>query len=224
MLVSSRSFDEYVAMFGLDDAALAGSVLDCCAGGSSFVADLAARGGTGLAVDPVYARGADEIRRAVAASRDAGNTIVGAGGDDFVWDWYGSPERRDRMRVAAADRFLADRVRRPAGYVAGALPRLPLTDRSHDLVLCSHLLFTWADRLDAGWHRAALAELARVARREVRIFPLVVQGAGAAVPFLARLIDGLRADGHHAAVRAVPYEFQRGADRMLVLTPAGSPG
>jgi len=84
-------------------------------------------------------------------------------------------------------------------------------------VLCSHLLFTWADRLDVDWHRAALADLVRVTRLEVRVFPLVALATGGAVPFLARLTDELEEQGHEVAVRDVPYEFQRGAHAMLVI-------
>jgi hypothetical protein len=217
MLVTSRSFEEYVAMFGLDDAATRGVVLDCCAGGSSFVAELGARGGAGIAVDPVYAQGLAAVRRSLAASLAAGTGIVDDHADRFVWHWYGSPARRDRMRVAAADRFVEDITRRPSAYLAGALPHLPLAGASADLVLCSHLLFTWADRWDVGWHRAALADLVRVARREVRVFPLVLQATGAEVPFLPGLVDEMRADGHDVDVRDVPYEFQRGAHAMLVI-------
>jgi hypothetical protein len=223
MLVTSRSFREYEAMFDLDGAALDGLVVDCCAGASSFVAELAERGERaeravrGIAVDPVYAQGLDAVSRAAAASQLAGSGIVDEHADRFVWHWYGSRERRDHLRAAAAERFLADVAERPSAYVAGELPHLPLAAGSADLVLCSHLLFTWADRLDVGWHRAALADLVRVARREVRVFPLVVQATGAPVPFLPRLVDELRAQGHDVAVRDVPYEFQRGAHAMLVI-------
>jgi SAM-dependent methyltransferase len=219
MLVTSRSFEEYVAMFGLDST-LDGLVVDCCAGASSFVAELAARGGCGLALDPVYALGLDAVRAAASASLPAGNAIVGDHPDRFVWHWYGSAVRRDQMRALAAAQFIADIARRPTAYVAAALPYLPLTDGLADLVLCSHLLFTWADQLDVDWHRAALAELVRVCRREVRVFPLVVQGTGEPVPFLDVLIAELRADGHDVVVRDVRYEFQRGAHAMLVITPS----
>ena len=50
-------------------------------------------------------------------------------------------------------------------------------------MLSSHFLFTYADRLDLEFHRAALRELHRVARREVRVFPLLEQG-GRPVPAL----------------------------------------
>jgi SAM-dependent methyltransferase len=221
VLVTSRSYQEYAAMFDLDDAAVGGRVVDCCAGASSFVAELAARGGAGIAVDPVYASGLDAVRRSAAESLVAGTTIVSDHAGQFVWHWYGSRERRARMRAAAAELFLDDIANRPSAYVAGALPHLPLAGGSADLVLCSHLLFTWADRLDVAWHRAALADLLRVTRREVRVFPLVVQATGAPVPFLDQLIDELRAQGHDVAVRDVPYEFQRGAHAMLVVRGAG---
>jgi hypothetical protein len=222
VLVTSRSYREYAAMFDLDDAAVSGLVVDCCAGASSFVAELADRGGAGVAVDPVYALGLDAVRQAAAASLVEGTAIVSDHADRFVWHWYGSPERRGRMRAAAADRFVEDLAMRPSAYLAGALPHLPLADCSADLVLCSHLLFTWADHdrwtgFDAAWHRAALFDLVRVSRGEVRVFPLVTQAAGVPVPFLDRLIDQLRAEGHDASVRDVPYEFQRGAHAMLVI-------
>ncbi|MBO0878007.1 MAG: hypothetical protein J2P19_31920, partial [Pseudonocardia sp.] len=64
MLVTSRSAAEYHAMFDLTPADLAAvSVLDCCAGGSSFAAETAGavasgrNGGWVVAVDPAYAAG-----------------------------------------------------------------------------------------------------------------------------------------------------------------------
>jgi len=54
-LVSARSFEEYLAMFNLDDADLTGRVLDCPGGAASFAAEAGARGVDVLAVDPVYA-------------------------------------------------------------------------------------------------------------------------------------------------------------------------
>jgi hypothetical protein len=53
--------------------------------------------------------------------------------------------------------------------------------------------------------------------REVRVFPTVLQGAGDPVPFWDALVEQLRRDGTHVDVRRVPYEFQVGADSMLVL-------
>ena len=77
--------------------------------------------------------------------------------------------------------FLAARRAHPDRYLAAALPELPFPDRSFDLVLSGHLLFSYAPLADGGlmagqgldlaWHRRALAELCRVSRRQVRLYP-----------------------------------------------------
>jgi hypothetical protein len=61
-----------------------------------------------------------------------------------------------------------------------------------------------------------LRELIRVSNAEVRVFPLVMQGAGESVPYLQELLQGL--EGVTYEIRKVPYEFQVGADEMLVIT------
>jgi hypothetical protein len=214
VLVTSRSAAEYRAMFDLAPDDLAGSVLDCCAGGASFAAET---GGRVVAVDPAYALGRRELATRVRTGLAEGDRMIERNADRFEWGWYGSPGRRRDMRRAAAELFLADLEGRPERYVAGALPDLPLASNAVDLVLCSHLLFTWADRLDEHWHRRALAELVRVARRQVRIFPVVVQGTGDRVAFLDVLRAELHARGHHSHLRDVPYRFQRGGDQMLLI-------
>ena len=212
MLITSRSAVEYRAFFGLAPGDTAATVLDCCAGGSSFAAET---GGQVVAVDPAYALPRAELAAQVRASLGDTNQIIGAQSVHFDWSWYGDPARRSRLRIAAARLFLDDLRARPGRYLAGALPRLPLAPGSFDLVLCSHLLFTWSDRFGLDWHRRALAELVRVARREVRVFPLVVQGTGEPVPFLPELRAGLEQAGHRTRIRTVPYRFQRGANQML---------
>ena len=89
--------------------------------------------------------------------------------------------------------------------------------RDSTSLCCSHLLFTWADQLGYDWHLASLRELVRVAD-EVRVFPTVMQGPDNLVPFWDELMTELRADGVKHETRRVDYEFQVGAQEMLVLT------
>jgi SAM-dependent methyltransferase len=223
VLVTSRSYAEYVAMFDLDAAALRGAVLDCSAGSSSFVAEFVRRGGQGVAVDPAYALSRVDLAAAATRGLDDGSRIIDRHDDRFVWDWYGTPQRRYLLRHSATERFLSDLDHGSGWYVAGALPTLPFADRSYDLVLCSHLLFTWSTQLDDAWHLAAITELLRVTRREIRIYPLVVQGSGDAVPFFDRFVASLDDAGHCVEIRRVPYVFQRGAESMLTVRPAPDP-
>jgi hypothetical protein len=216
MIISSRSATEYRAMFGLTPADLAVPVvLDCCAGGSSFAAETAGRV---VAADPAYALDHHDLAGRVRVSAHEGDQITGEHAGDFDWSWYRTRAARAQLRAAAAGRFLADIRARPGRYIAAALPHLPLATASIDLVLCSHLLFTWSNLLDADWHRNALAELARVARREVRIYPTVVQGTGHPVPFLDDLRAALHTDGYRTRLQDVPYRFQHNADQMLIIT------
>jgi hypothetical protein len=218
VLISSRSFEEYLAMFELTKARLAGRVVvDVAAGGADFTAGAAAAGARAIAVDTSYSLGSAALAQQLDANVDVGLTIVDHHPDRFTWRWYGDRAGRDELRRRAAARFLTSLRQSPGHYVAGTLPRLPLHDGAADLVLCSHLLFTWSDVLDLSWHREALIELARIGA-EVRVFPLVVQGTGEAVAWLPELCDELRSAGLTAAQRQVPYEFQVGADRMLVVS------
>lgn len=218
MLITSRSFAEYQAMFDLSAHDLTGGVIDVCAGGSSFVAECASGGSRAIAVDPAYAEPRTQLASAVQAAVADGHAIIADHADRFVWDHYGDADHHRAIREQASQTFLADMGQHPERYLAGALPDLPLADDAADLVLCSHLLFTWSGTFDEAWQLAALRELLRVARREVRVFPLVVAGSGDPVPYLADLMAELASDGVDARRQRVPYEFQRGGNEMLSLT------
>ena len=219
--MTSRAFDEYVAFFDLQPAALTGKrVLDCSAGASSFVARLDRLGVDAVAVDPAYDMPHDRLAEVAAAGLRDGNAIAASFPDRFTWRWYGSVEAREKMRARALAEFVLDLAEHPTRYVAASLPTLPFDNGAFDLAVCSHLLFTWADHLGHDWHLASLRELLRVAR-EVRVFPTVLQGSGDPVPFWDPLMDQLRADGVAVQTRRVDYEFQVGAQEMLVLAPGG---
>jgi SAM-dependent methyltransferase len=215
VLVTSRSYDEYVAMFDLDPA-MPGSIVDCSAGVAGFAAGAGRRGARVVAVDPAYALSGDELARLGHDDLERGGAIASQFPDRFTFDWYGDPERRLKLRKGALAQFLVDLATHPERYLAGQLPQLPFRDASFDLAVCSHLLFTWADQLGLDWHRAALLELTRVAR-QVRVFPTVMQGSGQPVPFWDELMSTLADAGLRVELRRVPYEFQIGANTMLVV-------
>jgi hypothetical protein len=74
--------------------------------------------------------------------------------------------------------------------------------------------------MDEAAHLAALRELVRVSRGQVRVFPLLDTTVTAS-PYLDALRRILEADGAARALRRVPYHFQRGADTMLVIDVPG---
>ncbi|MFE6926196.1 methyltransferase domain-containing protein [Nocardia sp. NPDC057663] len=220
-LVSARSLAEYRAMFHLSDDDLTGRrILDCPGGAASFTAEATTLGAAVTAVDPIYARSTTELSVDAVTENDRAVAWAAANAHRYRWDWYGSPAGHAAIRRGAARRF-ADHVRaEPHRYVAASLPELPFPDGSFDLALSSHLLFSYADRLDADFHLSALLELSRVTEGEARLYPLL-DYTGAP---LDDLIDHLRTELHDkgipTALRKTRYEFHHGADTMLVLQPA----
>ncbi|RBY96817.1 hypothetical protein DQ237_09125 [Blastococcus sp. TF02-8] len=202
-------------MFALGDEDLAGSVLDCPGGASSFTASARRRGTRAVAVDPVYLTSADQLAERVSAELERGHAWATANAERYLWDFFGGLPGHQRSRAASAALFAGDRKANPGRYLPAALPHLPFAERSFDLVLSSHLLLTYADRLDAGFHLAAVREMARVSRTGVRLYPLVDQAGRPHPELVERLIGSLTADGLRVRVRDVDYEFQRGARTML---------
>lgn len=216
-LISARSFEEYTAMFALTPEDLEGRILDCPGGGSGFTAGANAAGAKATAADPVYARPPEVLAAHVLHETERGSAHTIAGSDRYVWDYYGDAAGHLHVRAASALVFGRDLLAHPERYVAGSLPDLPFDDGEFDLVLSSHFLFTYADRLDARDHRLALIELLRVARGEVRIFPLLDLGGHSQQALLQQVIGELTGLGVRCTIRRSDYEFQRGGNEMLVL-------
>lgn len=153
-------------------------VLDCPGGPGSLAARLRGEGCVVTAVDPLYALEPAELERRALADLDH-TMAIQAASDDLRPDFDLDACRQEHLQALQA--FLTDRSAHPDRYVAAALPQLPFADRSFDLVLCGHLLFSYAPLCDGGlmagagldlaWHRRALAELCRVSRAEVRLYP-----------------------------------------------------
>ncbi|WP_024794045.1 class I SAM-dependent methyltransferase [Tomitella biformata] len=217
MLISSRSLDEYRAMFRLTDADLARRILDCPGGAAGFTSAAHARGGDVTACDTAYfEHQPKELAVLATAEADRGNRYVRTHSEQYEWTFFADPDEHQRVRQQACQQF-ADHIRRhPDRYIAGRLPSLPFADASFDLALSSHLLFSYSDTLDHEFHVRAIRELMRVTREELRVFPLVAVGSSEPYRRLDELLADLRAQGISGDVVTVDYEFQRGGNQMLV--------
>lgn len=223
ILVSSRSLAEYRAMFALTDTDLGRRVLDCPAGTAGFAAEVNAAGGDVTACDRVYAaQPPGELARRSLAETDRGNRFVREHPELYRWTFFADPDAHHRSRGGAGARFAEDIRRHPHRYIAGCLPHLPFADEAFELVLSSHLLFSYADRLSFSFHREVIIELVRVSSAEVRVFPLVGMGDVGVYPHLGRLRAELGDRGVHTEIVDVDYEFQAGGDQMLVCRRGGS--
>ena len=211
-----RTFDEYMQMFAIDEAALHGKrVLDCPSGPDGFVAETFARGLDVIGCDPMFSL--DPEAAHARAKSDIENTLAVAIGN------ADSPRFRDpdafaRTKYEALARFMTDYAAgRGTRYVAASLPTLPFADRQFDLVLASHFLFCYADVRDGGmmtnspfdldFHLRSITEVARVCACEMRFVPTHgMQQPPQRHPFLQPAIERLHALGFTTRLQPSAYD------------------
>jgi hypothetical protein len=195
-------------------------VLDCPGGAASFTAEVCAAGGSATAVDIAYSRSPAELAALARSEAERGNAYMAGNAQRYEWSYFSDVASHDRARLTAADTFARDVVTHPGRYIAAALPRLPFPNQYFDLVLSSHLLFTYADRADLDFHLAALLELVRVARADIRVFPLLEHTGRHDQQLLDQVLARLDEHGISGHVQQVQYEFQRAGNHMLTLRRA----
>jgi hypothetical protein len=98
-------------------------------------------------------------------------------------------------------------------YLAESLPSLPFRDNEFELALCSHFLFLYTEQLSLDFHKKAVAEMVRVAK-EVRIFPLIYLDLNKS-RYIPTICSELHQAGITVEILKVPYEFQRGGNKMM---------
>jgi len=215
--VTPRPLPAYCDMFQLAvDDLLAGPILDCPAGASSFGALVRAIGGEVTSVDPAYAA-PDGLVDRVAADIARISAWQRANPAGFNWDYLGSPEELAKTWAAALSIFAADFAPDDARYVAAALPRLPFPDDRFALTLSGFLLFVYPELFGPDELLVALRELTRVTRGEVRVYP-VLSSAGEAYAELPALRAALAAHGVDTEIRntGCAWNTTPGSDQMLV--------
>jgi SAM-dependent methyltransferase len=168
-----------------------------------------------ISCDPLYALSKTQIELRIAESFPEVMRQAAENRDLLLWEQIKSLEHLRRIRAEAMNRFLADygRADGPVRYVAAQLPELPFRSGTFDLALCSHLLFLYSDQLTRRFHDQAAIELCRVAS-EVRIFPLLTLDSEPS-PYVNTVREALIERGYAVSIEAVPYEFQKGANRMM---------
>lgn len=207
---------EYVKMLDLTPDDLKLAILDCASGPASFNAEMTRLGYKVVSCDPVYQFTGWEIYQRI---QDTYQTIIDgaqATRDNFVWQDIQSPAQLGQIRMAAMRQFLEDF---PLGiqqgrYVTDELPVLSFNTGQFDLALCSHFLFTYSDQLGADFHLTSILEMCRVAK-EVRIFPLIVNFSTETSPLLQPVMNELQQRGYKVEIKQVPYEFQKGGNKLL---------
>ncbi|MBN2722170.1 MAG: hypothetical protein JXQ77_05075 [Campylobacterales bacterium] len=212
-LITGRTFEEYAAFFDLDAASMKNTrVLDCPSGASSFIAEAKKIGIAAQGCDILYRYNADKLRLQGEKSIEKIYADTGWMADNN-FAFYHSIERHKEHRISALEKFCTDY--NSADYKYVELPKLPYENDSFDLVLSSHLLFVYDDRLDLTFHEASIAEMLRIGK-EVRIFPLVdyKNSRKDELDNLSPLAYQI-AEKFDAKICKVGFKFQKNANYMM---------
>lgn len=195
------------------------TILDCPSGADSFVATAHELGASVTGVDVMYAHTPQELNRRCQSDYERVAEQLAEKSDLFNWGFYGDVEGRKQLLNKAYETFVNDYTegRKQGRYIYAELPKLPFESNSFSLVLSAHFLFLYSDRLDYDFHLETLRELIRVASEQVRIFPVVGLDTEK-YDRLDGIIHELTEDGHTIDLVEVPFEFQQGADEMLVIS------
>jgi len=211
-----RSLHEYTSMFSLNESDLKKKILGCGDGPACFNAEVTKKGGDIVSVDPVYQFSAKQIRSRIDKVYPHIMTEMKKNHDDFIWKDISSVDDLGKIRMTSMNTFLNDYVdgKKDGRYLSASLPNLPFESYAFDLALCSHYLFLYSEHVDEDQHIASMIELCRVAK-EVRVYPLISLD-GSRSKYLDAVISSLKDKNIDVSFQPVEYQFQKGANEMLV--------
>lgn len=212
-----RTFEEYLAMFSVSPEELKGKkILDCPAGACSFTAVGNQKGLDITACDIAYYHQGEDLKNKGLQDIEHAMANMEKAKSNYKWDYFKSVEDLKQHRLSALNHCANDMKENNKRYVPVTLPELPFKDEEFDVILLAHFLFTYADRLDYEFHIKTLNELLRVAKEEIRIFPLV-DLEGKRYEHLNKVITYLSERGLDIEEVKASYEFQANANSMLVI-------
>jgi hypothetical protein len=217
-----RTLSEYLMMFDMSDVTCLKNydlILDCPSGASSFVAEATKCGIKAVGCDPLFGRGGQSLCKQGEKDIEYVVKRVSETPDLYKWDFYSSLEVLREYRKLALSQFLLDYNSglKEKRYIKGKLPQLPFGDKSFELVLSRHFLFTYSSKFDFSFILRAILELVRVCSKEVRIYPIQKSSFQ---PFteMTELLNILeKRHGINHEIMPVKFEFQRGSNKMLLL-------
>ncbi len=220
VLITARTYDDYLQLFALEPGDLLnGPVLDCPAGASDFGATVRSIGGTCTSADVLYDQEPDELAATINAAQDRVRRWVAGQPNRFRFTGNGDWEHDRRWQNGARhfiDDYTSNRSAGAGNYVAAILPELPFPDRSFTLVVSGSLLFSYSDKLDLNFHLMTIKELIRVCRGQVRIHPLNDR-MGNPYPALPELVAYLKELGVDAHFRLVHSDIDPRDNSTLIL-------
>jgi hypothetical protein len=220
-----RTLSEYLLFFNLiiEDLKKYDKIIDCPSGASSFAAEVNNDYSHNskkkvIGCDPLFDKSLEYLKR--KGQEDISYVIekVKLAFHNYNWNYYKTLENLKKQRTLALTRFALDysRGKNENRYINAKLPKLPFDDKSFDLVLSGHFLFTYANKFDFEFHKSSVMELFRISAKEVRIYPIQQRSLQ---PYfhMKDLFDVLKDQNVKYELLQVPFEFQKGSNMLLRL-------
>lgn len=212
-----RNLQEYTRMFLLTPEDLNKKILSVGDGPASFNQEMKALGKNVISVDPIYQFSSEEIKTRIEETRATIMDQIPEHHSQYVWKYIRSVAELEKIRMDAMNRFLNDYENAPQRYLPHTLPgALPFKRNFFDLSLSSHFLFLY-DALGVDFHIQTIKEMMRVSF-EGRFFPLL--NLSGEKSFVLEEVISHFCSTFDVSTVTVPYEFQRGANKMLVIRKA----
>jgi len=226
VLFYGRTLAEYLKMFNLELSRWKDSkILDCPAGPASFVAEARLQGIEVVGCDPAYT---DELEIMLNNGNLDINKTINICSQYlplFSQKFYSSLEDMRNYAKSALNTFVDSypQGKQQKYYIQASLPNLPFPEQSFDLVLCGSFLFIYSHlsnknlpHLDYQFHKAAILDLLRVSRKEVRIFP-IPSLEGKLHEYVQNFLTDLDTTKVTCEIIPVEYEVFQGGNLMLRL-------
>ena len=212
-----RSFEEYCHFFSLTEADLNKKILSVADGPCSFNAEMTRMGKSCISIDPIYQFSKEDIENRIHETAHTIGKEVRENQELFLWHYYKSLDGLINTRHSSMRIFLEDfnEGLKQGRYIIGEMPPLNFPDKSFDIVLCSHFLFTYSHKLDLNFHIESIKEMMRVGQ-EVRIFPVLAHDSSKSI-HIDDVVSYFNTKISLAYFEKVNYEFQVGGDQMLVV-------
>jgi hypothetical protein len=218
-----RTLSEYLKMFGIEDIVSLKkykSILDCPSGASSFVAEASNKYGiNAVGCDPLFDNDVDTLAKQGRKDIEYVIQRVALSPSLYKWDFYSSIHKLRKYRKLALREFIANYPFVITGkkyYIKAELPKLPFDDKSFELVLSGHFLFTYSHKFDFEFILSSILELIRVSSKEVRIYPLQ-KSSLQPYEYMRDLLYALERRGIRYDLVPVSFEFQRGSNKVMCL-------
>lgn len=211
-----RNLQEYTRMFNLSDLDKQKRIISFGDGPASFNVEMTKRGNSVTSIDPLYRFSKDAIAKRIRETSETVIEQLKKNLDNFIWEEFSSVDELKENRLLAMNTFLEDfdKGKTENRFINHEMPhKLAFNAKSFDIGLSSHFLILYS-QLGLAFHIASITEMLRLCN-EIRIFPLQNLNAQK-----SEVLDGIfdHFEKMHLVEKIeVPYEFQKGGNKMLII-------